>query len=125
MIIFNERGEDSKRNLRKLYMSQVQIKESRIAKVMEGIGMFFSALGATEPIEMDAEEVIKKSGIKELVNSNERIKNIESIFEDKGTSIKQVKENLQREEGNKAPKIKNSIIKTNIQETEKDEDLER
>ena len=106
-------------------MSQVQIKESRIAKVMEGITMFFSALSANETMEMDAEEVIKKSGIKELVNSNERIKNIESIFEDKGTSIKQVKESIQREEGNTAPKIKNSIIKTNIQETEKDEDLER
>lgn len=106
-------------------MSQVQIKESKIAKVMEGIKMFFSALSANEPMEMDAEEVIKKSGIKELVNSKERIKNIEAIFEDKGTSIKQVKESIQKEEGNTTPKIKNSIIKTNIQETEKDEDLER
>lgn len=106
-------------------MSQVQIKESRIEEVIKEIRAFFSALSAYEPIEMDAEEVIKKSGIKELVNSEERIKNIESILEDKGTNIKQVKEKLHREEGNTAPKIKNSIIKTNIQETEKDEDLER
>ena len=106
-------------------MKQVQIEESAIAKVLRGIGMFFSALSENGSMEMDDEEVIKKSGIKELVNSKERIKNIESIFEDKGTSIKQVKENLHREEGNTVSNIKNSIIKINIQETEKDEDLER
>ena len=116
------------KNLREIlenYMSQIGIKESRMAKVIEGIGMFFSALSVYENIVEDNEELVKNSGIKELLNSNERIKNMESIFEEKGTSIKQVRENIKAKEMNREPKIKNSIIKTNIKETEKDEDLER
>ena len=104
-------------------MSQVQIQKSKIVKVMEGIGMLFSALSVNEQIEVDSEELLKRSGIKELVNSSERIKSIESIFEDKGTTIKQVKEKLNGEEGKITPKIKSSKIETNI--IEKDEDLER
>ena len=105
-------------------MKQVQIEESAIAKVLRGIGMFFSALSENGSMEMDDEEVIKKSGIKELVNSSERIKNIESMFEDHGTTLKQVRAQLKSQERNNAPEIKNSIIKTNIQEIE-EEDLER
>ena len=106
-------------------MSQVQkMEQSRIAKVWEGLGMFFSALSENGSMEMDDEEVIKKSGIKELVNSSERIKNIESMFEDHGTTLKQVRAQLKSQERNNAPEIKNSIIKTNIQEIE-EEDLER
>ncbi len=106
-------------------MSQVQkMEQSRIAKVWEGLGMFFSALSVNNDIVEDPEELVKKSGIKELVNSSERIKNIESMFEDHGTTLKQVRAQLKSQERNSAPEIKNSIIKTNIQEIE-EEDLER
>ncbi len=105
-------------------MSQVGIKESRIQEIFRGIGMFFSALSQSENIVEDPEEVIKKSGIKDLINRNEHIKNMELMFEEHGTSIKKVRENLKAEDRNKAPKIEKSIVKENVQEIEQD-DLER
>ncbi len=103
-------------------MNQVQkIKQLRLAKVIEGLGRLFSALSVNENIVEDPEEVVKKSGIKELVNSNERIKNMATMFEEKGTTIKKVQAKLNENEKNNAPRIRNSIIKTNIEKIEEED----
>lgn len=109
-------------------MNQVQeIKPSIIARAMEGIGMFFKALSENENAVIEPEELVQESGIKELINSSKRIKEMEVLFEEKGTSIKKVKAKLNSEKSE--PKIKNSIINVNTQNSrtieEIDDSLER
>lgn len=130
LFIKNKRGENSKVNLRRKNMNQVQ-ENTRISNVREIVKMFFKALSVNDSYIADPEEEVKKAGNEELIKSMDRIKKLEDMYKDTELSKNKIRENLKninKDERVKSPKIKDATIHTvenkTIEKKNDDKELE-